>query len=289
MDSIALVAAESIMALTPIAIKKTPVDHLTALWSRILTAAVIGYLVSKDKILKLSELGAFSILGYTNLLHISASYESFRHLPAGQAMSILYTYPLWILFFNSKINGESFSPKDYTYIGLASIGALCLNYNPGETVKATSETTLPHPTWGIFTAIIAAITEAGMHVLLKYLGWTDPGKSVWVVSSSAASWLLLAIGIYSISTRLPYPSVTGSYNDFWILTAFHGFSTFAGYYLRFYAIPRLSTLTYSILSFSGLLASYLYGLLFLKEMPGLISLLGAAFIIYSGINLTMVK
>jgi drug/metabolite transporter (DMT)-like permease len=125
-----------------------------------------------------------------------------------------------------------------------------------------------------------------MHVILKRLGWTDAGKSVWVVSSSAGLWLLAALGLYS-GFGQPYPTVTGSIKDFWYLTGFHGFSTFAGYYLRFFAIPRLSTITYSVLSFSGLLASYIYGVLFLKEVPGFVSVLGAALILYSGIYLTL--
>lgn len=287
MASLALVGAESILALTPIAIKTTAVDHVTALWSRILTAAVIGYTVADEKTIKMSEGGAYSILGYTNLLHISSSYEAFRHLPAGQAMSILYTYPLWILIFNSKINGEPFEFKDYGYIGLATLGAILLNYDPGETVKAVSDEGPPNQCWGLLTASIAAVTEAMMHVILKRLGWTDAGKSVWVVGSSAALWLLAALGLYSVGTGGPYPKVTGTVKDFWYLTGFHGFSTFAGYYLRFFAIPRLSTITYSVLSFSGLLASYIYGVMFLGEVPGLVSLMGAAMILYSGVYLTM--
>ena len=287
MASLALVGAESILALTPIAIKKTPVDHLSAIWSRILTASVIGYTVAEEKTISMSEGGAYSVLGYTNLLHISSSYEAFRNLPAGQAMSILYTYPLWILLFNSKINGEPFEFKDYGYISLATLGAILLNYNPGEAVKAVSDEGKPHQGWGLFTATFAAITEAMMHVILKRLGWTDPGKSVWVVSSSAGLWLLAALGLYSIGSGDPYPKVTGSVKDFWYLTGFHGFSTFAGYYLRFFAVPRLSTITYSVLSFSGLLASYVYGVLFLGEVPGLVSLLGAALILYSGVYLTL--
>ena len=154
-------------------------------------------------------------------------------------------------------------------------------------MKAVSDEGKPHQGWGLFTATFAAITEAMMHVILKRLGWTDPGKSVWVVSSSAGLWLLAALGLYSIGSGDPYPKVTGSVKDFWYLTGFHGFSTFAGYYLRFFAVPRLSTITYSVLSFSGLLASYVYGVLFLGEVPGLVSLLGAALILYSGVYLTL--
>ena len=75
---------------------------------------------------------------------------------------------------------------------------------------------------------------------------------------------------------------TGSWSDALTLTAFHGVSHFTGYWLRFFAVPRLSVVTYSILSYAGLLASYLFGLVFLGERPGWISLLGAALIVVSG-------
>jgi drug/metabolite transporter (DMT)-like permease len=60
---------------------------------------------------------------------------------------------------------------------------------------------------------------------------------------------------------------------------------FSGYWLRFYAVPRLSTVTYSILSYAGLLASYLFGLAFLGEKPGWMSLVGAALIVAGGVLL----
>jgi drug/metabolite transporter (DMT)-like permease len=282
----ALIAAESILALTPIAIKRTPLDPTSAIWSRILTSGALGYLISSEKTLTLNEIGAASLLGYINLLHISSSYEAFRNLPAGQAMSILYTYPLWNLIFNSYFNKEHFSSTDYGLMGIAATGSALLNYNPGQAVPAASGGK-PQAGWGIFMALIAAITESGMHVVLKHLGWRDPAKSVWVVSSSASLWLFAYVFIHTWFDHLPYPEVYGSFKDTVWLTAFHGLSTFAGYYLRFYAVPRISTVLYSILSYSGLLASYLFGLWFLGERPGIVSILGACLILVSGLLLQM--
>jgi len=289
MASFALVGAESILALTPIAIKKTPVDHVTALWSRILTAGVIGYAVSNDKEIKSSEYGAYSLLGYVNLLHVSTSYESFRHLTAGQAQSILYTYPLWILLLNAKFNQDKIELAEYGYIGLATLGSFLLNFDPGDAVQAISDDTKPNSGWGILMAVIASLTEATMHVILRYLGWRDAGKSVWVVGGFASIWLLLALGVYSMFSGLSYPKIQGSLQDAGFLTGFHGLSTFAGYYLRFFAVPRLSTVTYAILSYSGLIASYIYGIAFLGEKPGFISMVGSLLILISGVILSLPK
>ena len=283
----ALVAAESLLALTPIIVKKTAVDHLTAIWSRMLTAGVVGYSVSAEKELASGELGLAGLLGYVNLLHISSSYEGFRNLPAGQAMSIFYTYPLWILILNNVFNKEEFTQVDYGCIGLATAGSALLNYNPGKTLTAASkDSEPPNAAWGIFNMIAAAVTEAGMHVILKHLGWIDAGKSVWVVSGFSSAWLLgflILQGLFGFA----YPPIQGSLADIGYLTLFHGLSTFAGYYLRFFAVPRLSTVTYSLLSYSGLLASYIFGLLFLGERPGIVSLAGGLLILASGVYLVM--
>ena len=282
--SVSLVIGESVLALTPIVIKTTKVDHLTSVWSRILTAAVVGFLVSGERFLTPAEYGVSTVLGYTNLLHVVSSYEAFRNLPAGQAMSIFYTYPLWILGLNSLINGESFTQKDYGCIGVASLGSALVNYNPGRSVAPAHDT--PEPMWGIFASLLAAFTEATMHALLRNTGWRDAGKSVWVVSGGSAVWLLGIIGVLFLSGS-EYPVVRGTVSQIGSITAFHGLSTFIGYYLRFFAVPRLGTITYSILSYSGLLASYVYGFVFLGERPGVVSLLGAALILFSGIYLVL--
>jgi drug/metabolite transporter (DMT)-like permease len=70
-----------------------------------------------------------------------------------------------------------------------------------------------------------------------------------------------------------------------LMTMFHSVSLFSGYWLRNYAITRLSTTTFSILSYSGLLAAYLFGIVFVKETPGWMSVLGAATILVSGVYL----
>jgi drug/metabolite transporter (DMT)-like permease len=206
-------------------------------------------------------------------------------LPAGQATSLLYTYPLWNLLLNSVFNKESIAQRDYLLIGGATVGSILLNLDPGIAAPNALGRTA-NPVWGVFNGILMALTESGMYVLLKALGWRDPAKSVWVVSSSAAIWLGAISGIqYLLFDGLP--PMKGSFDDITLLTLFHGFSLFSGYWLRFFAVPRLSTVTYSLLSYSGLLASYVFGVLFLKETPGWISVIGAAVIVGCGLTIQL--
>lgn len=282
-----LVGAESILALTPVAIKKTKLDPVSAIWSRLLVSAGLGWLFSGDRGLPKQEWPTAAALGHANLLHVASSYESFRHLPAGQAMSLLYTYPMWNLVFASLFGGESVSLREFGYMGVALVGSLLLNTDPG-TVTESKIGRKPHQKWGVIMGLVMALTESAMHTLLRGIGWRDPAKSVWVVNGSASAWLAAALGVDWLSDGKiggGHLSTAASWLDAFWLTVFHGVSMFSGYWLRFFAVPRLSVVTYSILSYAGLLASYLFGMLFLSERPGWLSLLGAVLIIASGVLL----
>jgi drug/metabolite transporter (DMT)-like permease len=284
----AIIAAESILALTPIAIKKSPLDPIAAIWSRILTSGLLGWLFATDHTLAQGDRTAAASLGYLNLLHVATSYESFRNLPAGQALSLLYTYPLWNLVFASLFLGESISSASYGYMGVAAVGSVLLNQDPGTTATAALGRA-PRYSWGIITGLLMALTESGMNTIIHTKKWMDPAKAIWVLNGSAAGWLTAASGIQHIfggtDSRNHSILQSGTWGDAAWLTLFHAVSLFSGYWLRFFAIPRLSTVLYSILSYAGLLASYIYGLVILGERPGWMSAIGAVLILFAGIML----
>lgn len=294
----AIVTAESLLALTPIAIKSIPLDPLSAVWSRILTSAALGAFLADSRQFKMRELTSAASLGALNLAHIASSYESFRHLPAGQAMSLLYTYPLWNLILGAVVRMEEIPSQTYFWMAMATAGSVLLNVDPGRTATPASTSAKPDKIWGLGMGLLMALTESGMFTITKMIGWEDPAKSVWVLNASAGLWLTLAtlLGLVNFPAFLgfldflgpPPPLIRKSQGkgitlEMTALTAFHAIVLFAGYWLRFYAIPRLSTVTYSILSYSGLLAAYFYGLMFMGERPGWISVAGAAIIVFSGL------
>ena len=62
---------------------------------------------------------------------------------------------------------------------------------------------------------------------------------------------------------------------------------FTGYAMRFAAIPHVSTLIFSVLSFIGIVASYVFGYLFEGEKPTTMAMVGAgAIILASGVLLS---
>ena len=281
----AIVSAESILALTPIAIKKTRLHPIDAIWSRVLSSAAIGYGVASDRGLAAAERGPAAALGYANLLHVASSYESFRNLPAGAAMALLYTYPLWNLVFGAIFGGETIDREEYVGIGVAAAGSALLSTDVGDAAESGIGRK-PRWGWGVAMGLLMAMTESAMHTILKGLRWMDAAKSVWVVNSSASLWLGLAVVIQWLlgDGKVAATQISGAatwVDAFW-LTVFHALTMFSGYWLRFFAVPRLTTVSYSILSYAGLFASYLFGLLFLGERPGWISLIGAGLIVAGG-------
>lgn len=288
MAGAAIVAAESILALTPIAIKLTHLDPVSQVWSRSLSSTILGYSIAKEHKLANNELTSATALGYLNLLHIISSYESFRNIPAGQAMSLLYTYPLWNLILNNIFGDVTVTRREYGWMAMAALGSLAVNLEPGHAAPTPVLGNKASSSWGIIMGLIMALTESGMHTILHKLNWRDPAKSIWVVNGGASLWLGLLLFVQNLWSDNVVPLFrlqSGTWADAAWLTAFNSITMFSGYWLRFYAVPRLSVTTYSILSYAGLLASYLFGLLFLGERPGWMSLLGAATIIISGILL----
>jgi drug/metabolite transporter (DMT)-like permease len=62
---------------------------------------------------------------------------------------------------------------------------------------------------------------------------------------------------------------------------------FVGYAMRFYTIPFISTVTFSSISFFGIVAAYLLGWIFVGEIPNFQQGIGAALIILA--NLFLLK
>jgi len=52
-----------------------------------------------------------------------------------------------------------------------------------------------------------------------------------------------------------------------------------GFFCWSYAIPRVTTTTFSLLSFFGVVSSFIWGWLFLKEVPSVEALAGAGLIV----------
>jgi drug/metabolite transporter (DMT)-like permease len=190
---------------------------------------------------------------------------------------------MWNIILSSIFRNEQISARAFSCIFAASAGSVLINLDPTISVSDKKSDN----SWGLLMALIMTLTESIMFTIIKSVGWTDPAQIVWITNSWASVWMI----VVQFFGEIVDPHMTSSFSiatfswEAILMTMFHSVSLFSGYWLRNYAITRLSTTTFSILSYSGLLAAYLFGIVFVKETPGWMSVLGAATILVSGVYL----
>jgi drug/metabolite transporter (DMT)-like permease len=264
-----VIGSEVFLALYPILIKLVPTNLTTQVVARFLVFTGLGALFAKSSSIQetwFTTSGAFTSLlfGTLTLFHVGVSYYSFSKLPAGTAMSLFYTYPIWILLGAIFFFNEPFSLFNFFLVSIAIVGVYLVSKKEEEEDKEKS-----YDTKAILAALAAAITEAIMYFIVK--SKNNPFHSILQLYPGGLLVLLASLFITkdSVSTE---PSI-------WLpLILFNAIIGFAGYALRFYAIPHVKTIVFSLLTFVGVIASFGWGYLFAEETASDKTLLGALLI-----------
>jgi len=260
--------SESVLSLYPILIKKVPTNLDTQTLARFLIYPIAALIVGGVKPL----INAYShgtstnlLYGSVNVAHIATSYLAFQQLPAGIAMSLFYTYPLWNIIAGSLVFGEPFPWKLLPLVFVALIGTGLVAFS--RTAKEKEENKEVNWT-GVAAALGAALTETLLFLIVKSAKGETPFFSVHQIYLGGLPILLayLAYKYFNQPTINPKDvdgktsgPVDWSWSTWLPLLAFNGFLGFTGYVLRFWSIPRLSTLLYSMLSMFGVLAAFTWG------------------------------
>lgn len=265
-----VVGSEIALALYPILIKTVPTNLPTQLLSRILVYSALAYWFSSetDVYLTWGTLhGAFrsSLLGLLTFLHISASYYAFQQLPAGVSMSLFYTYPIWNLLGAYLGFGEHFSFFQILLVIIGFLGTVLVAY--GNKDPDPEKQKDPYNWKGIAAGLFAAFSESLMYFAVRTAERPSPFYAILELYPAA----LVFLGATILMTK--------SSVDFrplvWArMLSFNTLVGFLGYCLRFYAIPRVPTVVFSILSFVGVLASFGWGYLFVHEVPTWLTFVG---------------
>jgi len=270
LDSLIVVGSEVTLALYPILIKTIPTSLDTQLFYRFLVFTVFGFVFATQKDIFQTwgtATGLFRSLGLgaLTLLHVSLSYYAFEQLPTGTAMSLFYTYPIWNLLGAMIGFQESFSVTNLFLISTAFLGTLLI-------ARDTKDEKKKEIHWkGISAALLSAITESAMYFAVRTAAQPNPFFSILELYPAAFLYL---IG-YLFSRKLP---VDISFKTVQPLVLFNLIIGFFGYAIRFYAIPRVSTIVFSLLSFFGVIASFAWGNLFVSEIPTPLTGIGASLI-----------
>lgn len=229
--------------------------------------------------------------GFLNLIHVGTSYTAFEQLPAGNAMALFYLYPMFNILGAAAVLGESLPLSQLPWIALAFTGALLLAQPTAKNWTLV----------GVVCALLAAATETGIYLWFKTKSepnvetfegkekeeGKDKGKGVdsqpWtkmiqLYGSSGVLWALVAVVLGSLGflAKGTFRLSAGSLGAIVLFNALVGFS---GYALRFFLIPRISTVVFSVLSFFGVVSAYGLGWLFQGEVPTLSQLAGAVAVV----------
>lgn len=259
--------AETVLSLTPILIKLVPTNLSTQTLSRFLIYPLAALLVGGLGPLKeVAGAGLAKTLGAgtINAAHVAASYMAFKELPTGIAMALFYTYPLWNLIGASVFLGESFPWHLLPAVAIALAGTFLV------VGQARNEKKEIH--WhGVAAALAAALTETGLFLTVRGAKFATPFHNIHQFYLGGLPFILLFLffgfgGSGSIDLNWRH----------WVpLIAFNGLLGFSGYAARFWSIPRLPTIVYTVLSLFGVLASFLWGALFVGERVAPLAIAGS--------------
>lgn len=257
-------ASEVVLSAYPILIKQTNASIFTQVGFRmaIYAVAAMGMAIAMGQ--SLANLSPLIVLGggLLNLVHVGASYKAFSDLTAGNAMALFYTYPVMNLVAASIALGETIEPRTWIWMIVALLGAVLIAQPSG------SGWTLI----GVAMALLAAATETGIYMWFRDLPKeTLPWKRMMeIYGGSFLLWGGLALtglwkagsGSLSVSSALT-------------MVLFNLFIGFVGYGMRFFTIPKVSTIAFSALSFFGIIAAYIFGWIFEGETPSWMATAGA--------------
>ncbi|NBR61590.1 MAG: DMT family transporter [Actinobacteria bacterium] len=284
LPTLGVLYSEVILSLYPILIKTVPTNLFSQYLARFLVfpalAIVVGGLGDFWKAWGNPAAALQSILlGGLNLAHIGCSYYAFANLLPGVAVSLFYLYPIFNILAGRLFFGEKLTSWVIPILGLAFLGTVLLAQSAMDTQDSPGTGTGTGTNFlAIAAAIGAALTETAIFVFVKMY----PRESPYYAVQSLYPTGLAALGLASIlnKNQAPFNLDFSMKNWKWLL-GFNALLGFTGYTSRFYSMPRLSSAIFSILSFVGVLASFLWGVVFLGQKPTQGGLIGGMLIAFA--------
>lgn len=276
--NLAVIYGEIVLSLYPILVKVVDTNILTQTLARFLVFPAIAIAFGPFKYFTSIWGNPFESFvgimhGLLNLSHVIVSYISFKLLPAGSALSLFYTYPIFNVIGASFLLGETFSPRIIPLFIISLIGVYLI-------ATAHLDEDIYDPTkykqrkLGIIMGILAAITEAIIFIFIRSnkLASVSPFYTVNHLYPAGLVVLLL----FSIFNK---KAVINTDKKEWIkLISFNALLGFTGYFARFYGIAHVSTIVFSLLSFIGVLSGFAWDELYKMERPTKRSLIGGILI-----------
>ena len=316
-----LIGSELALSLYPQLIKLVPATIEIQVIVRFITYAILAIIalpssntlntLNQPNIFKeIKNIPIFSsiLMGCVNILHVASSYYSFKVLSSGFSYSLFYTYPIFNLLGRSIFNKETISPINYLYIIIAIIGVYLIYYKQNtqhnletknlDTTKKNTDSNNSNNysdyAKGLLAGIGSAITESLIYFMVKndiptvspfvqiiktyllggVLSLIYLGKKIFYDNADNADKSKDDVNSSMLEYKLGW--------DSWItLILFNALVGFIGYVLRFYLIPKITTLKFNSLIFIGVVFAYIWGYLLSDEKIYLENILGTGLILFS--------
>jgi len=274
-------ASEVILASYPILIKSVDTNLWTQVFARNLVySSIAAFILGFGK----QGFSGVSLMntsggGLLNLFHVGVSYKAFSDLPAGNAMSIFYAYPIWNLIGAYFIFNERIPWYQIPWIVLAVVGMLMI-------ARPEVNSPLAEKPLGILAAVFSGISESMIYFFFRLLGNQETTfRGMFELYGGSLGWMLPVVGLASLfgSTNGSLPKLDLSTKSWVPMILFNSLLGFVGYSMRFAAIPYVSTMIFSVLSFFGIVAAYVFGYLFEGEKPSVLAAGGSLAILIANI------
>lgn len=190
-------------------------------------------------------------------------FTSFIHLALAEATALIFVAPFFITLISALFLGEKVGWRRWLAVLVGFFGVLVIIRPGGATFQWIS--LLP-----VATALVYAL-------LMLSARWVDPRESVWtlLVYLTGAGALLSALIV-------PLVWVPVRSEDLWLFAGIAMFGT-AGMTMMTQAFRRAPAVVVAPLDYTGLLWATLFGWLIWQERLDMMTVVGAALIIASGV------
>lgn len=267
--------SESLLSLYPVFVKNIGLPLHIQTWSRLFSYVIIStFFIDYGFVTKMIMSSKGILLSFVTLAHIYTSYRGFQLLESGVAYSIFYLYPIMILL----MSGYNISPV----MGLALLGVYLLSSDDKESFFNSEESEEKYNHEGLIMILLAGFTEAIIYFLVKDIKTFNNWNHIFISYFPALMVLsyFLQTDIYSYLIQKNALNTPMSWSIFINSTI-----GLLGYLLRFFAVSRLDTVLYAVLSYFGIVMSFLYGILLNGETISLKKIAGALMIIFANFAL----
>ena len=313
--TLSVLLGETLLSLYPILLKTVPVNLFTQVFTRVITTVVVSYFFLSTSIVKIITTPSYYLISILYLVHIYTSYLGFLKLNMGVALSIFYIYPLINILLKSISQDQPLNQTVINQFIISLIGVFLIAWG-GESAPQSPPNLTKNPNnsdfWQLFSkevigviAILgAALTEALIYTFYKAEGQSNPFDMLFTLCFGGSLILLLAAfwGSRNQQSSFHLTGVGGNVQEnvqgnaqgnvqgdtrgqigksYVKLIAANLLMGVAGYALRFYSIPKISTEWYSVLAFCEVILAYVFGWYFLGEKISRWHLIGTSMIVYS--------